>query len=162
MLGALESAIEELDLGFDGDTLVAACRLLDRLTAKVALAAAEFDASRQWELDGATSAGAWLKHRAGMTASVANWTVRTGNLVKQLPVTKSAWLRGDLTTAQMKAVEANVEPRTVALFAEHEAEVVPFLAPLSATQAVPRPCSTGATAPKRCWMTTSRRRRVVS
>ncbi|MBW3669418.1 MAG: DUF222 domain-containing protein, partial [Actinobacteria bacterium] len=111
MLGALESAIEELDLGFDGDTLVAACRLLDRLSAKVALAAAGFDAGRRWELDGATSAAGWLKHRAGMTASVANWTVRTGNLVKQLPVTRQAWVSGALSTAQVRAVEANVEPR---------------------------------------------------
>ncbi|MBW3669007.1 MAG: hypothetical protein KY443_07310, partial [Actinobacteria bacterium] len=74
MFEALESAISELDVGIDGDALVAACRLLDRLKAKVALAAADFDASRRWELDGATSAAAWLKHRAGMTASAANWT----------------------------------------------------------------------------------------
>ena len=135
VLGVLESAIEELDLGFDADTLVAACRLLDRLTAKVAMAAAEFDASKQWGLDGATSAAAWLKHRAGMTAPAASWTVRTGKLVKQLPATQSAWLRGDLTTGQVKAVEANVDERTVELFAEHEAEVVPALRPLSARDA---------------------------
>ena len=53
VIGALESAIDELDFGADGDALVAACRLLDRLTAKVALAAADFDASKRWELDGA-------------------------------------------------------------------------------------------------------------
>ena len=132
VLGALESAIEELDLGFDGDTLVAACRLLDRLTAKVALAAAGFDASRRWELDGATSAAAWLQHRAGMTASAAKSTVRTGNLVTHLPVTRDAWLSGTLSSDQVRAVEANVDERTVELFAEHEAEVVPALRPLSA------------------------------
>ncbi|MBW3669703.1 MAG: 13E12 repeat family protein, partial [Actinobacteria bacterium] len=134
MFEALASAIEELEVRVDGDALVTACRLLDRLNAKVALAAAELDASRRWELDGATSAAGWLKHRAGMTASAANWTVRTGNLVKQLPVTRQAWLSGGLSTAQVRAVEANVEPRTVELFADHEAEVVPFLAPLSARQ----------------------------
>ena len=134
MFEALESAIEELEVGVDGDALVAAFALYDRLGAKLALAAADFDASRRWELDGATSAGAWLAHRAGMTPSAANWTVRTGDLVKRLPVTREAWLSGGLTSAQVRAVEANVEPRTVGLFAQHEAEVVPFLAPLSARQ----------------------------
>ena len=130
----LEVAIEELEVGIDGDALVAACRLLDRLTAKVALAAADFDASKRWELDGATSAAAWLQHRAGMTAPAAKWTVRTGNLVKHLPVTSEAWLSGALSTDQVRGVEANVDQRTVSLFAEHEAEVVPFLVPLSARQ----------------------------
>ena len=134
MFDVLESAIEELDVGVDGDALVAAFALYDRLGAKLALAAADFDVSKRWELDGATSAAAWLAHRTGMTASTAKWTVRTGNLVKQLPVTKTAWLSGGLTTAQVRAVEANVDAGTVELFAEHEAEVVPFLAPLSARQ----------------------------
>lgn len=134
MFETLESAISELDVPGTGAALVEGFALLDRLTAKLTLAAAEFDASREWELDAATSAVAWLKHRAGMTATAAAWTVRTANRLAQLPVTASAWLTGGLTTGQVKAVGANVDDRTVSLFAEHEAEVVPALVPLSPRQ----------------------------
>ena len=101
MFEALRSAVEELDVPGDGDALVAACALLDRLTAKVSLAAAEFQASRQWELDAATSAAVWLRNRAGMTSAAAAALVNTGTVVGQLPVTANEWLSGGLSTGQV-------------------------------------------------------------
>lgn len=131
MFEALASAIEELEAPGTGAALVEGFALLDKLTAKLTMAAAELDAGREWAADAATSSVAWLKHRAGMTASAAAWTVRTGNRMKQLPVTASAWLTGGLSTGQVRAIGANLEPRTVPLFAEHEGAVVPGIAPLS-------------------------------
>lgn len=131
MFEHLASAIEELEAPGTGAALVEGFALLDKLTAKLTMAAGEFDAGREWAADAATSSVAWLKHRAGMTASAAAWTVRTGKRMKELPVTASAWLTGALSTGQVRAIGANLEPRTVGLFAEHEAAVVPRIAPLS-------------------------------
>jgi hypothetical protein len=134
VLAALESAIGELDVPADGGALIEGFALLDRLTAKLSLAVAEFDAAKLWELDAATSAATWLRNRAGMSGSTASSVVKTGTVVRQLPVTAGAWLDGGLSTGQVKAIAANVEDRTVAMFAEHERDLVPFLAPLNVPQ----------------------------
>lgn len=131
MFEHLAAAVDELEVRGTGAALLEGFALLDKLTAKLTLAAGEFDAGGEWAADAATSSVAWLKHRAGMTASAAAWTVRTGTRMKQLPVTASAWLAGGLSTGQVRAIGANLEPRTVPMFAEHEAAVVPRLAPLS-------------------------------
>jgi hypothetical protein len=134
VFAALESAIEELDVPGDADALVAGFALLDCLTAKLSLAAAEFDAAKLWELDAATSAASWLRTRAGMSASTASGIVKAGRVARQLPETAHAWIEGRLSTGQVKAITANVEDRTVATFAEQEAELLPFLAPLDVKQ----------------------------
>ncbi|HEX9970308.1 MAG TPA: DUF222 domain-containing protein, partial [Acidimicrobiales bacterium] len=131
MLEALRSAVEELELPPDGDAITTALSLLDRLTAKVSVAIAEWDKAKQWELDAATSGAAWLRHRAGMTASLASTTVKTAKLVSRLPVTASAWLSGDLSTGQVRAITANVDDRTVETFAEQESALLPYLVPLT-------------------------------
>jgi hypothetical protein len=131
---ALETAIGELDVPVDGDALIEGFALLDRLTAKLTLAAAEFDAAKLWELDAATSAATWLRNRAGMSGSTASSVAKTGSVVRQLPVTAEAWADGGLSTGQVKAIAANVEDRTVAMFVEHERDLVPFLAPLNVPQ----------------------------
>jgi hypothetical protein len=134
MFEAMRSAVEEVEIPGDGDALVAALALLDKLTAKVSLAAAQFQASRQWELDAATSAAVWLRNRAGMTSAAAAALVNTGAVVGQLTVTVDHWLSGGLSTGQVKAIAANVDDRTVAMFAEHERDLIPFLAPLNVPQ----------------------------
>jgi hypothetical protein len=120
-----------LEIPTHGDALVEGFALLDQLSAKLALAVAEFDAAKLWELDAATSAAVWLRNRAGMTASAASATVVTGRRVRQLPVTASAWMQGELSSGQVKAITANVEDRTVELFAEQEGVLVEYLAPLT-------------------------------
>jgi hypothetical protein len=47
-------------------------------------------------------------------------------------VTAAAWGAGELSSTQVQIIAANVRQSRVALFAEHAAEVVPALAPLSA------------------------------
>ena len=67
MLEALSQAIEEADIELDGTALAEGYRLLDRLSARLARAAGEFDRAGLWDVDDATSMPAWLRNRAGRT-----------------------------------------------------------------------------------------------
>ena len=127
----LASAIEDLEIPVVGDAIAEVYALIDRLVAKASEAVGELDASGLWEVEGATSAVAWLRERAGMTQSNAKAVVRTASRLRGLPVTSGAWLGGELSGGQVAAVVANVEARTVGLFAEQEESLVPALAPLS-------------------------------
>ena len=105
--------------------------LADRLAAKVSAAVGRFDRTGGWELDGATSMTAWLRHRARMSGRVAASTARTARRLRHLPHTAGAWSDGTLSEAQVQAVMANVDDGSTALFAEHEGALVPTLAQLS-------------------------------
>lgn len=134
MFATLASAVEEVEVPADGDAIAAALGLLDRLAAKVSAAIGAFDAQGTWALDGATSATAWLRHRAGLTSAAAASAVRMASRLHDLPVTRNAWLEGRLSGGQAQAVVANVDDRTAPLFAAHEATLVPALAPLSVSE----------------------------
>ena len=134
MLAALEAAVEGLELGLDAEELAACQRLLDRLSAKLGAAYAEFDHASLWDLDGATSMTAWLRDRAAMAAGDAARRLGEARKLRDLPVTAAAALDGTLSGGQLRAVLANVADRSEALFADHEAEMVPLLAPCSVAQ----------------------------
>ena len=127
VFGALREAIEELEVPLDGDALAEVLSLADRLNAKLSKAVAEFDAEALWELDGATSMTAWLRHHAGMTSSSAKSVASTAKRLRTLPMTANGWLVGTLSGGQVQAIVRNATPE----FAEHEAEVVPALVDLS-------------------------------
>jgi len=129
---ALGRDIEELDIPLDGAALVEAVGLIDRLSAKLAEAVGAFDAAGLWELDSAVSMTAWLRAHCDLTGSAAASLARTARTLRSLPVTAEAWREGSLSGGQVQAVLANVNDVAVELFAEHEAEVVPALAELSA------------------------------
>ena len=130
MFPLLAEAIAALDPPSDNTSLAEILALRDRLEAKIALGVAAFDASGLWELDASSSATAWLR-QAGMTSGAAAALVRTGRCVASAPTAAAAWLAGDLSSGQVQAIVANVSERVAALFAEHEAEVVPALVGLS-------------------------------
>ena len=129
MIGALREAIEELEVPLDGDALAEALKLSDLLAAKLARVVGAFDAESMWELDGATSMSAWLRHHAGMTASNAKSMASTAKKLRTLPMTAEAWLSGSLSGGQVQAIVRNARPE----FEEHEATVVPALVDLSVT-----------------------------
>ena len=87
MFEVLERAIEELEVPADSAALVEVLRLQDRLAAKVTMAVAGFDASQLWDLDGDTSATAWLRRNAGMTSRDATVMARTAKRLRGAPVT---------------------------------------------------------------------------
>ena len=119
------------DMQVLGDAILEKLELIDRLSAEVAVMMGEFDAAGGWEVEGATSAVAWLRDRAGMTGSAAKSLVRTAQRLRSLPVTRDAWLDGSLSGGQVTAIVANVDTKRVELFAQHESAVVPTLASLS-------------------------------
>lgn len=122
---ALREAVEQVDVPTDGDALRELFGLIDRLSAKASAAVAAFDAAALWELDGATSATAWLRHQAGMTGSTAKSVVSTARRLRALPVTAAAWQSGALSGGHVQAIVRNAP----AEFAE--AAIVPLLADLS-------------------------------
>ncbi|HVE46230.1 MAG TPA: DUF222 domain-containing protein [Acidimicrobiales bacterium] len=131
MLRELTAAVEELDIPVFGDDIAAAIGLMDRLGAKITKAVAAFDNDGIWAIEGATSMTAWLRHHARMSGGAAASMTRTARRLEELPVTSAAWLSGEMSSGQVQAVVANVGEKTLAMFAEHEAEVVPSLSELS-------------------------------
>lgn len=130
-LERLARAVEEAEVPADGEGLVEALRLLDRLTAKVTEAVGRFDAEGGWALDGAVSAVSWLRHRAGLAPKAAASVVGTARRLRELPVTTAAWLDGSLSGGQVQVIVANVDDRTAPQFVAQERSLVPTLVPLS-------------------------------
>jgi Domain of unknown function (DUF222) len=131
ILEGLAAAIDHLDLPIDTGVLTDAFVLADRLNAKLLAAVGEHDAAELWRNDGATSMTAWLRHHTRRSGRDAARCAKTARRLRELPVTAGAYRDGVLSGGQVQAVVANLKDRTVALFADHEAELVPELARLS-------------------------------
>src|ERR687892_590320 len=138
VLQPLADAIDGLDLPVDNDVLAQAFGLADRLHAKLVAAVGEHDGAEVWRNDGATSMTAWLRHRASHTSSDAARCTKTARRLRQLPVTAAAYRDGALSGGQVQAIVANLCDRTVGLFAQHEAELVPGFTELSVTETATR------------------------
>lgn len=131
----LAAAVEEVQIPVCGDDIVAAIGLMERLAARISEAVGAFDKAGIWEIEGATSMTAWLRHRARMSGAAAMSMSRTAKRLRELPVTAAAWRDGSLSSGQVQAVVANVSDTTIEMFAEHEAGVVPALCELSVVDA---------------------------
>jgi hypothetical protein len=131
ILEGLAQAIDDLDLPADGRVLTEAFALADRLNATLLAAVGEYDAAELWRNDGATSMTAWLRHHTRRSGRDAARCAGTGRRLRQLPVTAAAYRDGVLSGGQVQAIVANLKDRTVGLFADHEAELVPEVAGLS-------------------------------
>jgi HNH endonuclease len=123
----LVEAIEGLPRHVSNDELAAAFAACDRLTAWLSAAVGRVDPAA----DGAVTVAQWLRTRAGRSTRDAATVVRRTARVASWPEVAAAWERGDLGTAQVDAVVANVDDRTAALFAEQAPALVPALVPLS-------------------------------
>jgi hypothetical protein len=131
ILEPLAGAIEDLNLPTDGVVLTEAFALADRLNAKLLAAVGGHDAAEVWRNDGATSMTAWLRHHTRQSGRQAARCAKTARRLHVLPVTAAAYRDGGLSGGQVQAIVANLKDRTVGLFAEHEAELVPDLVNLS-------------------------------
>ena len=131
ILQDLARAIDDLDLPVDSGMLTEAFALADRLNAKLLAAVGEHDAAELWRNDGATSMTAWLRHHTRRSGRDAARCTKTARRLRQLPVTAAAYRDGMLSSGQLQAIVASLRDRTVGLFADHEAELVPELARLS-------------------------------
>lgn len=131
VLRKLVEAVEEVQIPVCGDDIAEVISLIDRLSAKVTEAVGAFDKAGIWDIEGATSMTAWLRHRARMSGGAASTMSRTARRLGELPVTAAAWLDGSLSSGQVQAVVANVSDATIEMFAGHEPAVVPPLCELS-------------------------------
>jgi hypothetical protein len=102
----------------------------ERNAARLAAMVAEFDAAQLWDLDDATSMVAWMRDHLRMSGRDAQRFVTLAKKTSLLPATYEGWASGDLSMGQVQSVLHHVGKK-LALFAEHEAEVVPTLVPLS-------------------------------
>ena len=102
----------------------------ERRAARLAAMVAEFDAEQRWDDDAATSMVAWLRDQARMLPRDAQRLVTLGHKTRVLPETRDAWMSGALSTGQVQTIVRHVGKK-IAVFAEHEAALVPTLVPLS-------------------------------
>jgi hypothetical protein len=109
---ALRVALEEL------------ARASSQLAGAVARITGEFDARKVWAADGARSAQAWLRHRAGMAPDEAGRQVRRARHLRSLPVTLDALCAGEITTAHVQRIVSADTPRTAATLRHDEAAIV--------------------------------------
>jgi len=127
----LAEAIEKLDIPVDGAALVRALALRDQLDARIAEVVGAFDAAQLWDIDAATSMTAWLRSCAGLTWRAARRLCSLASRLRPLPVSAAAYADGSLSGGQIEAVVASLDDSTVELFADDEADLVPYLVPLS-------------------------------
>lgn len=89
----------------DAESIQAAQRQLARLDAFVTKATGAFDASRNWEPDGAANAASWLAVRCRLPKAQARRTVRRARALRHLPDSTRAWADGDITAAQVDVID---------------------------------------------------------
>jgi len=125
--------VDRLVLGADGADLAAVLAVRDRLDARIAEAVGGFDAAARYEDDGDLTTRTWLGHHARVDPASAGRLVGTARRLRAWPVTAEAARAGRLSGGQVAVVVAGVG-RHVDRFAEHEAELVPLLEPLTVEQ----------------------------
>jgi len=128
---SLATEIRELSIPLCGEAITEVLAIQDRLAAKISDAVSDFDRAGLWDLDASTSMTAWLRQYGAMTKREAGRVSGRAKKLRELPVTAAAWQSGELSGGQVEAIVAVLKPELVALFAEHEAELVPSLVGLS-------------------------------
>ncbi len=120
-------AVRALPGRASNEDVLAAFAIYDELTAWLSNAIGGVDLAA----DGAMTTACWLRTRARRSHRDATiWAKRAARLAR-CPVVEAAWRDGRLATGQVDAVTGNVNDRTVPLFAEQEADLVPALTALS-------------------------------
>lgn len=131
MFEDLAAAIEELDVPVEADSLVRAIALRDQLDARIAEAAGAFELQGWWGYDASASMTAWLRAHARMTGRSAQRLRSLAMRLRSLPVCARAYADGTLSGGQVEAIVARLDDEVVEIFAAQEAQLVPYLVPLT-------------------------------
>ncbi len=131
MLKDLAVAIEDLEVPADRDSLIEAIALRDRLDARITDAVGCFEADGWWAVDASASMTAWLRANALMTRRSAQRLRSLAKRLRGLPVCSRAYAQGTLSGGQIEAIVALLDDEVAEIFAAHEAELVPYLMPLT-------------------------------
>jgi hypothetical protein len=126
----LRAAVEGLDVRPDGVEITSLLVLIDRLKGRLASAVGEFDALGMWELDGASSMKAWLRHHSRMTGGEAQRLAVVSRSLQKLPgLTDGLWA-GSVSWGQTEVVIHTLGSKLIDAFSEGEAKVAVLLADL--------------------------------
>src|SRR3954465_5562769 len=125
MVEQLRQAVRAAELCLDD--LAEAIAVRDEFDARIAALAGEFDSAQLWELEGQGSLSGWLRANARMSPGGAAHLSKMAQRMREHPVTAEAWRDGGLSSGQVDMIERAVPRKAVALFAEHEPEVVRHL-----------------------------------
>jgi hypothetical protein len=132
MFEALDSMVENLTVPPSPDAVAELSRIADRLQAKFTMAVGALHASGEYAIDGDVSVTAWLKRACGLSKKQAGAVGVTACRLRDLPVTSPRFAEGELSTTQVSIITGTVTNLTAPLFAEHESELLPGFAVLSA------------------------------
>lgn len=131
MLADLAKAVAELEPPMGIDSLTEAIALRDQLDARIAEAVGAFDAEGWWAVDASASMVAWLQAHGRMTRRSAQRLRSLAARLRSLPVCTRAYADGALSGGQIEAIVAQLDDEVIGTFVAQEAELVPFLIPLT-------------------------------
>ena len=128
-MGSLIDAIDGLVVDdprrfADEESVVELHRQLARLEAVVVRAVAAYDASGEWQRDGARSAAAAIASTTHQPIQVAKRSCRLGRAMRDLPAAESAWLAGNLSGDHVQVLAAARTRQTAELMERDEAMLV--------------------------------------
>ena len=135
-LAALEALIDELDVAVDATELATAFRLREMLLAKTMRPLRAFDALELYQPTKATSTKTFLEKSAGLSAGDAGAAVVMARKLGKMPLTEAAFVDGTLPSGTVRAIVANVTPRTADQYAANEAAIVDIVKPLTPSESV--------------------------
>jgi hypothetical protein len=105
-------------------------RSFSRFESFVTEAAAAYDASGEWALDGAKTASAWIATRCALPQDTARRRVALGKALRRLPACAEAWREGRIGADQARAIAAARHCRTEAALERDEARLVSYASSL--------------------------------
>jgi hypothetical protein len=128
-LGALIEAIDGLVVDdprtyADEDAIVELHRQLARLDAVLTRSVGSYDASGDWQRNGARTPAAAIASTCHVPIAAAKRRCGLGRAVRDLPVAEDAWLAGNLTADHVRVLAAASTPTTAELLARDEAMLV--------------------------------------
>jgi Domain of unknown function (DUF222) len=101
--------------------------LFDRCLASIIQDLSVFDQSAEWAIDGYKSLNSWLCHETRRSPGDAYRMLQLMRQLRSLPVTEEAFATGGLAASQALVIAANVNDKTIDLFADAERDMVPLL-----------------------------------
>jgi hypothetical protein len=101
-------------------------RTLSRYESFVTEAAAAYDASEEWALDGAKTASAWIATRCALPKDKARRRVALGKALRRLPECAEAWRDGRIGADQARAIASARHCRTEEAMERDEALLVSY------------------------------------
>jgi Domain of unknown function (DUF222) len=108
--------------------------LLDRCLASIVRDLSVFDREAGWGIDGYKSLNSWLCHETRRSNGDAHRMIQLMRQLRHLPVTEEAFANGTLAASQASIIAANVNDKTIDLYADAESEMVPLLAECTVDQ----------------------------